>query len=73
MSYDTESLGCDGGNFAGDFMVKNGLVLDSACPYTEGQGCPSGQPTTFAASGRLGPISVSRVALRRPRKFSRPS
>ena len=49
VSYDSENDGCNGGNFAGDFMVQNGLVLDSACPYTEGQGCPSGQPSTFAA------------------------
>ncbi len=57
-AYDPESDGCNGGNFAGDFMVQNGLVLDSACPYTGvGSGCPDGQPSTFAAK----PISWSNI------------
>jgi C1A family cysteine protease len=49
VAYDTDFQGCNGGDFAGDFLVKNGLVLDSDCPYQDGAGCPNGQPTTFAA------------------------
>ena len=50
VAYDSESSGCAGGNFAGDFLVKNGLILDSACPYTASdRGCQGGMPTTSAA------------------------
>ncbi len=50
VAYDKNSMGCSGGDFAGDFLVQNGLVLDSACPYTASNGgCKGGKPTTFAA------------------------
>lgn len=51
VAYDrAQSEGCSGGFFAGDYLVKHGLVLDSSCPYTGSNGgCPGGQPSSFAA------------------------
>lgn len=34
VAYDTNSMGCGGGNFAGDFVKQYGLVLEKDCPYT---------------------------------------
>lgn len=59
VAYDRQqSQGCSGGYFAGDYLVTNGLVLDSSCPYTASNGgCKGGKPTTFAAK----PLSWSNL------------